>query len=153
MNLATLFSESVQRHPQKVAIYFGDKEISYADISARAQAVAAHLKNQLGVKPGDRVALWLKNCPEFIMSVYGILFADAVVVPMNNFLKPAEAAYILNDGGIDVLITDAELGAHFPELSAARPSLKMLKVEEFASLPAGAGDNSSRTAKDLAVII
>src|SRR5579864_1974761 len=136
MNLASAFSDSAQKHPQKIAIYFGDKEISYADLLARAQAVAAHLKNQLRVKPGDRVGIWLKNCPEFIEAVYGILYADAVVVPLNTFLKPAEAGYILNDGGIDVLITDAELGAHFAELSALRPQLKMLKAEEFASLPA-----------------
>ena len=153
MNLATDFSDSTQKHPQKVAIYFGDKEISYADLLGRAQAVAAHLKNHLGVKAGDRVGLWLKNCPEFIMGVYGILFADAVVVPLNNFLKPAEAGYILNDGGIDVLITDGEMGAHFPELMAARPSLKMLKAEEIASLPGGTTISSSREEGDLAVII
>jgi long-chain acyl-CoA synthetase len=152
MNLATDFSATAQKHPQKVAIYFGDKEIPYTDLLARAQAVAAHLKNNLGVKPGDRVGVWLKNCPEFIEAVYGILFADAVVVPMNNFLKYAEAGYILSDGGIDVLITDAELGAHFPELAAARPQLKMLKAEEFASLPTAAL-NSSRKESDLAVII
>jgi long-chain acyl-CoA synthetase len=153
MNLATDFSESAQKHPQKAAIYFGDKEISYTALLARAQSVAAHLKNNLGVKAGDRVAIWLKNCPEFIEAVYGILFADAVVVPMNNFLKPAEAAYILNDGGIDVLITDAELGGHHPELSTLRPSLKMVKAEEFAALPASVNHISNRSDKDLAVII
>src|SRR5215469_2926505 len=153
MNLATDFSDSALKHPQKAAIYFGDKEISYTDLLARAQSVAAHLKNNLSVKPGDRVAIWLKNCPEFIEAVYGILFADAVVVPMNNFLKPTEANYILNDGGIDVLITDGELGAHFPELSAARSSLKMVKAEEFAALPAAANLSSNRSDKDLAVII
>jgi long-chain acyl-CoA synthetase len=153
MNLATDFSDSAQKHPQKAAIYFGEKEISYTDLLARAQSVAAHLKNNLGVKAGDRVAIWLKNCPEFIEAVYGILFADAVVVPMNNFLKPAEANYILNDGGIDVLITDAELGAHFPELAAARSSVKMVKADDFAALPAGAGISSNRSDKDLAVII
>jgi long-chain acyl-CoA synthetase len=153
MNLATAFSDSTQKHPQKVAIYFGDKEISYADLLGRAQAMAAHLRNQLGVKPGDRVGLWLKNCPEFIMAVYGILFADAVVVPMNNFLKPAEAGYILSDGGIDVLITDGELGAHFPELAAGRPQLKMFKAEDLVSLPGATGISSTRKESDLAIII
>jgi long-chain acyl-CoA synthetase len=153
MNLATAFSNCVQRHPQKIAIYFGDKAIPYAGLLAQARAVGAHLQNKLGVKAGDRVGLWLKNCPEFVAAVYGILLADAVVVPINNFLKPPETAYILNDGGIDVLITDEELGAHFPELAAARPQLKILKTEEFASLPAGAGSGSSRKESDLAVII
>jgi len=152
MNLATAFSNSVQKHPQKIAMYFGDKEISYADILAQSQAVGAHLQNRLGVKPGDRVALWLKNCPEFVDAVYGILHAGGVVVPINNFLKPAEAGFILNDAGIDVLICDAELGAHFPELAVIRPQLKMLKVEEFALLQTEEV-SSTRTEADLAVII
>ncbi len=156
MNLATAFSNRVQKHPAKTAIYFGDKEISYGDLLARSQAIGAHLQNQLGVKPGDRVAIWLKNCPEFVESVFGILNAGGVIVPLNNFLKASEAGYILNDGGIDVLICDAELGAHFPELSALRPNLKMLKIEDFASLQAGGhdvGNGLARTEKDLAVII
>ncbi len=156
MNLAFAFSVCAQKHSQKTAIYFGDKEISYADLLAQSQAVGAHLQSRLGIKPGDRVALWLKNCPEFVSSVFGILHAGAVVVPINNFLKPTEAAYILNDGGIDVLITDAELSAHFPALQAERPSLKILRIEVFASFPSGqspAAIKPERSEKDLAVII
>ena len=157
MNLAAAFSICAQKHAQKIAVFWGDREISYAAILAQSQKVARHLQIQFGVKSGDRVALWLKNCPEFIPCVFGILHADAVVVPINNFLKPAEVAYILNDGGIDVLITDAELGAHFPELAAARPQLKMLKVEEFASLQIENRKsqilNCVRSEQDLAVII
>jgi long-chain acyl-CoA synthetase len=155
MNLATAFANCAQKHAQKIAIYFGEKEISYAELSAQSEKIAAHLQNQFGVQPGDRVALWLKNCPEFVASVFGILRADAVVVPINNFLKPAEVAYILNDGGIDVLISNAELSVHFPELTKARPQLKILTVEEFPELKI---QNStlktcSRNEKDLAVII
>jgi len=156
MNLATAFSHSAQKLSHKTAIYFGDKEISYADLLAQSLAVGGHLQSRLGVGPGDRVGLWLKNCPEFVSSVFGILHAGAIVVPINNFLKPAETAYILNDGGIDVLITDADLAAHFPALQAERPSLKILKVEDFtaeiASQPSPL-TRSERSAQDLAVII
>lgn len=156
MNLATAFSESAQKHLRKTAIYFGDREISYADLLGQSQAVGVHLQKQFGVAAGDRVGLWLRNCPEFVSAVYGILNAGAVVIPINNFLKPAEVVYLLNDAGVDVLICDAELGAHFAELAAARPQLKMLKVEEFASLPAGGhdvGNGLARSEKDLAVIV
>lgn len=154
MNLATAFSNCVQKNSQKIAIYFGEKEISYAELLAQSQKVAAHLKNRFAVKHGDRVAIWLKNCPEFPVSVFGILLADAVVVPINNFLKPAEVAYILNDGGIDVVITDAELSPGEKELLAARPSLKFLHVEEFQNLDSTEPyPTSSRNEKDLAVII
>lgn len=131
MNLATAFSDSAQKHSSKTAIYFGEKEIGYSDLLAQSQAVAAQLQKQFGVSTGDRVGIWLKNCPEFMAAVYGILHAGAVVVPINNFLKPAEVIFLLNDAGIDVLICDAELGAHFAGLSAARSQLKMFKVEDF----------------------
>ena len=156
MNLATAFTNCAEKHAGKVAIFWGEREISYAKLLAQSQSVAARLQNQLGVKPGDRVALWLKNCPEFVPCVFGILQAGAVVVPINNFLKPVEVAYILDDGGVDVVITDAELGAHSAELKTARPSLKFFQIEEIAAreppdsrfpIP------DSRTEKDLAVII
>ena len=154
MNLATAFSQCAQNHAGKTAIYFGDKEISYRELFAQSEAMTAHLRDQMGVRPGDRVGIWLKNCPEFVAGVFGILGAGGVVVPINNFLKPAEAVYILNDGGIDVLISDADMTAHLAELAAVRPQLKVLKVEEFTSLPKGGpGDGAGRVEGDLAVII
>ena len=132
MNLASAFAASVEKRREKIVLYWGENEFSYAAIFAQACVVAAELAGKLGVKPGDRVALWMKNCPEFVPAVFGVLSAGGVVVPINNFLKPAEVSYILNDSGANVMITDAELSAHFPELAAARPPLKMLKVEEFA---------------------
>ncbi len=132
MNLASAFAASVEKRREKIAIYWGEKEFSYAAVFGQVCAVVAELVGKMGVQPGDRVALWVKNCPEFVPAVFGILSAGGVVVPINNFLKPAEVSYILNDSGANVVITDADLSAHFPELAAARPLLKMLKVEEFA---------------------
>ncbi|HXR46194.1 MAG TPA: long-chain fatty acid--CoA ligase [Candidatus Limnocylindrales bacterium] len=132
MNLASAFAASVEKRSEKIAIYWGETELSYAVVFGQVCTVVAALTGKLGVKPGDRVALWMKNCPEFVPAVFGILSAGGVVVPINNFLKPAEVSYILNDSGANVVITDSELSAHFPELAAARPLLKMLKVEEFA---------------------
>ena len=155
MNLGTAFATCARKHARKIAIFWGDREISYAEILAQSQNIAAHLQSQFGVKPGDRVALWLKNRPEFVPCVFGILQAGAVVVPINNFLKPAEVGYILNDGGIDLVITDAELSVHQKELVAARPALKILRVEKFSALraPHSALRDSSRSEQDLAVII
>jgi long-chain acyl-CoA synthetase len=155
MNLATAFADCAKKHSSKTAIFWGERAIPYADLLAKSQKVSGHLRNKVGVKPGDRVALWLKNCPEFVECVFGILEADAVVVPVNNFLKPGEVGYILNDGGIDVVVTDAELGAHAAELKAARPALKIFQIEEVAALDSTSGlkTPSSRSEKDLAVII
>jgi long-chain acyl-CoA synthetase len=155
MNLALAFARCAEQNASKTAVFYGERQISYAEIEAQAWKLAGHLQAKLGVKPGDRVALWLKNCPEFVPAVFGILGAGGVVVPINNFLKPAEVNYILSDGGIDVVITDAELGVHAAELKAARPALRLFPVEEFATLSAAACPETAsvRSEKDLAVII
>src|SRR6266487_2973359 len=160
MNLASAFAASAQKRPDKVALYWGEREFTYDTLLKQSCAVAAQLAGQYHVKAGDRVALWLKNRPEFVPALFGILNAGAVVVPINNFLKPAEVNYILQDAGIDVLVTDEELAVHSPALTAARPQLKLLKVEDFApaeaaisAVPRSALPASSSAESDLAVII
>ena len=158
MNLAIAFANSVAQRPAKIALYYGESEFTYASLLARAEAVAALLADKYDVKPGDRVALWLKNRPEFIVSVFGILGAGAVMVPVNNFLKPDEVNYILRDAGIDVLITEPDLLAFAPALTAARPQLKLLSVEDYPAEPPLAAAPArlaavTRAEGELAVII
>src|SRR6266404_3172679 len=136
MNLVNAFSASVEKNPQKIALFWGDREYSFTELEEKMLEVSDYLRRAFAVKPGDRVGLWLKNCPEFIPALFGILHAGAVAVPINNFLKPDEVSYILNDAGIDVLLTDADLGAHFHALATERPSLQLFVVQEH-SLPAG----------------
>ena len=106
MNLAVAFSNCAQKNAQKTAIFYGEREISFAELHAQSLKAAAHLQNNFAVKPGDRVAIWLKNCPEFVAGVFGILQTGAVVVHINNFLKPTEISYILADGRIKDLILE-----------------------------------------------
>jgi long-chain acyl-CoA synthetase len=130
MNLAIAFAESVARRRDKTALYWGESEWTYTALLAGADALAGVLTGRFGVKPGDRVALWLKNRPEFITALFGILGAGAVLVPINNFLKPDEINHILQDAGIDVIITESELMMHEPALRAARPHLRVLVVDD-----------------------
>jgi len=134
MNLASAFAASANKHSEKIALFWGEQEFSYAKLWEETVFVSDRLQSQFGVKPGARVGLWLKNCPEFVPAFFGILQAGAVVVPINNFLKPAEVNFILEDAGIDVLITDKELAAHFPVLSSARTSLKLYEVQGLIGL-------------------
>ena len=162
MNLAGAFAETVQKQSQKIALFWGESHYSYADLWRSSVLVSHHLQQHFAVKPGDRVGLWLKNCPEFIPSLFGILHAGAVVVPINNFLKPDEVNYILGDAGIDVVITDAELGAHHRALEVVRPHLKLFRIEQLEELETTAGSLGSESRhsplpkcaeSDLAVII
>ncbi len=157
MNLADAFTQSAQQRTEKVAVFWDETTLTYATLQTQARAVAGQLTENFGVQPGDRVGLWLKNRPEFIPALFGILNAGGVVVPINNFFKPAEVSYILDDAGIEVLITDEELGVHFPTLASARPSLRICKIEAAVAasseiIPRKA-PIAKRTESDLAVII
>ncbi|MFM2295415.1 MAG: hypothetical protein RLZZ350_1828 [Verrucomicrobiota bacterium] len=134
MNLAHAFATSAQKNSTQIALCWGDREFTYAELLAQAQGVTARLQTEFAVQPGDRVALWVKNCPEFIPAVFGILGAGAVVVPINNFFKPAEVAFIVRDAGANVIISDASLAEAQTKVLADQPTLKLFKVEEFAEL-------------------
>src|SRR5215510_5641941 len=131
MNLPRAFGASASQNSQKTALFWGDREFSYTELWGQSLAVAAQLQDEFGVKPGNRIALWLKNCPEFVPALMGALRTGAVVVPINNFLKPDEVNFILRDAGADLLITNDELGTHSAALRVARPELRLWHVEKF----------------------
>jgi len=157
MNLPLAFARSADTWPEKTAIFWGLEEIPYQALLRQSQVVARHLVQQMGVQPGDRVGLWLRNRPEFIPAFFGTLMSGSVVVPINNFLKPDEVNYIVGDAGIRVLITDEELAQQAPALQAAHPQLRLLPVESFTWLaPAPPGwepPGFDRATNDLAVLI
>ena len=84
-NLAAAFAASASVHSDKPALYWGESQFSYRHHADHAAALAQMLVTRLGVRPGDRVGIWLKNCPEFVTALFGILGAGAVVVPRTRF--------------------------------------------------------------------
>jgi long-chain acyl-CoA synthetase len=160
MNLAHAFAMSAEAHARKPALFWGEQEHSYELVLAQSRFLASHLHHRFGVQPGDRVGLWLKNCPEFVPALFGILQLGAVVVPINNFLKPDELHHIVTDAGIRLLITDASMTEHLPAVRSLHPELQAWMVEEFsrpenasAALTARAPSLRAPTTDDLAVII
>ena len=163
MNVASAFSESVQKHSEKTALFWGDTKYTYSELWSRTLFVSGILRVQFNIAPGDRVALLLKNCPEFVPALFGVLQAGGVAVPINNFLKPDEISHILNDAGIDIIITDTELSAHFQVLKTKRAALRLMNVQNvlssFPQPPAGIRfdtellKNPNRKESELAVLI
>jgi fatty-acyl-CoA synthase len=74
---------SAQRYPDKPFLIFYDTALTFAGLSGRGDALAGFLEQQCGVRKGDRVLLFMQNSPQFVIAYYGILRANAVVVPMN----------------------------------------------------------------------
>jgi long-chain acyl-CoA synthetase len=152
-NLPGALAKPTQLAPGKIALFWGAAKISYGEIWSQSLGVAARLRTEFGVRAGDRVGLWLKNCPEFVPAFFGILQAGAVVVPLNNFLKPPEVSFILADAGIDVMILDETMREGFGQLQADRPGLRALAVEDFSSFSGSTEEGRNRSESDLAVII
>ncbi len=154
MNLALAFAQSARCDFSKTALFWGDVRFSYGRFWGQTLLVAQRLRSAFGVRRGDRVGVWLKNCPEFVPALFGIWQAGAVAVPINNFLKPDEVQFILADAGIETVILDESLKDGFATLAAERPGLKSLFVESLAG-QAGeeAGPAAHLAESDLAVIV
>src|SRR4051794_29949202 len=95
-NLATILTDSAERHGDKTAVKLDDVEVSYGLLNEGSKGLAGLLREK-GVERGDRVGLMLPNVPYFPLIYYGILRAGAVVVPMNVLLKGREVNFYLED--------------------------------------------------------
>ena len=85
-NLVMMFKKSAERFSDKTALFFSDKKISYKELYQMSQGLSQGLKN-LGIKKGDKVAIFLHNTPEFVAAYFAIISIEAVCVPVNNMLK------------------------------------------------------------------
>ncbi|MCI0486007.1 MAG: long-chain-fatty-acid--CoA ligase [Blastocatellia bacterium] len=109
--------------PDNVAICFEDKRLTFADLDAESNRLANGLR-ALGLESGDRLGLFLPNCPEFVIGFYAASKLGAVVCPLNSSYREREITYQLNDAGARVLLTHAKL---LPVVEAARPNLESVR--------------------------
>ncbi len=156
MNLASAFTASAAASLEKPAVHWGESTVLYGKLLGETQAVAHLLKDTFGVEPGARVGLLIRNRPEFIPAFFGVLMAGAVVVPFNTFLKADEITFIINDAGVDVLLTEQAMEETLAVLRDRLPDLQTWNVEHLEDLGhdrTGAAPLATRTAGDLAVIV
>ncbi len=103
MNIAQILRASVERNPDRLALVFGYRRWTYAAWFARIERMARALR-KLGVRPGDRVALFLWSSEFSVTSYFACQLLGAVAVPLNHRLSASEAAFIIEDSGARVLI-------------------------------------------------
>jgi long-chain acyl-CoA synthetase len=95
-NLASILARSAETTPTKTALVAGDTELDYATLDTFARMFAGALRD-LGVRPGEHVALVLPNVPQFTVAYFGCHYAGNPVVPLNPLLTADELAYHLED--------------------------------------------------------
>lgn len=114
--LGDQIDKTAARYPDHEAIIFNEQRISYGELRERVNKLAKGLL-ALGVQKGDKVALWLSNCPEFIYAKFAIAKIGAVMVPLNTRYKSHEIEYILGHSDSTTLIMmDNFLGINFIRL-------------------------------------
>jgi len=131
---------SATRFPDKAAYVFFGRPLSYLDLRTEAERLAGWLQS-VGVEAGDRVAVFMQNCPQYPVSVYGVLRANAVVVPVNPMNRAEEFKHYIVDPQTRVVICSADLVDIVAAANAALPESQRVRhvlVTRYTdAMPAG----------------
>lgn len=122
--LSEMLRERARRHPDRPAVIFYGAALSYAALDRLSDRFAALLVAE-GVRPGDRVAVFLPTCPQFHVAFFGILKARAVHVPVNPLFREQELLYELEDTGAEVIVAQDQL---MPLLRSVRDRTPLRRV-------------------------
>jgi len=106
MDLGSLVARNARMVPDKEGLIFEDKRYTWKEVNEKVNTIANALIG-LGMKKGDKVAMWMMNTDMFVFTFYGIVKAGGVAVPVNFRLAPPEAEYIFNNcDAISVVFDD-----------------------------------------------
>jgi fatty-acyl-CoA synthase len=127
---------SAKRWPHKPAYVFFGQSLTYLELFRQAEALAGWLNKQ-GVCRGDRVALFLQNCPQYIVAFYAVMRCDAVVVPVNPMNRAEEFGHYITDPDTQVVICGVDGAAIVAQANAELPAeqrLKAILVTRYADM-------------------
>jgi long-chain acyl-CoA synthetase len=125
LNLAHLLLQSALRQPDRPALAVGKKAVlTYRELASRVTGLSAGLRKKLSLQPGDRVALAMKNCPEYYELLFACWHAGLAAVPMNAKLHAREFAYILENSGAKVCFVT-------PDLESAVNGISILELKNL----------------------
>jgi fatty-acyl-CoA synthase len=116
---------SARRFPNKPFLVYYDTRVSFAEFHNEAERVAGFLQQRCGIRQGDRVLLLMQNSPQFMIGYYGILRANAVVVPLNPMNLTQEILCYAQDAGAQILLVSQEL---YPRVEALLKSKDLKHV-------------------------
>jgi len=116
--LQDLLACAAQRWPQRRALTHGTMHLAYAELQQQVQRLALALVRQ-GVRPGDRVLVWLDKGVPAVVASFAVVAAGAVLVPANPLLKPAQVQHMLDDTEAVLLLTQAVRVQALQELGGA----------------------------------
>jgi long-chain acyl-CoA synthetase len=125
MLLYDIISHGAAEYPDRIAFIFRDNSVTYGQLAAQVNRAASALKSR-GIRPEDRVAILLPNCPQFPIAYFAITALGAVCVPVNPLLKPQELVYMWADSEVKAVITATPFIANVTEAKQGVPSLQLV---------------------------
>ena len=125
---------NARRYPDKTALVFFGRHLTYGELAADVERVAAYLQS-LGVGRGDRVVVLMQNSPQLVIAHYAIMRANAVAVPVNPMNRADELQHYITDPDAKVALTSGDLAGELVKASNALPAgsgLQHLVVTQFS---------------------
>lgn len=125
-----VMQNAVDKPDQPSYVFYGN-ELTWKELSDQTKRFAQFLKNQ-GVMKGSRVALFMQNCPQYVIGHYAIQMLGAVVIPLNPMYKESELEYFVNEAEIEVIITGQELYEQLIDIREKLSSLSLVITTNYA---------------------
>jgi fatty-acyl-CoA synthase len=128
---------SARRYPNKPFLVFYDTEVTFSAFLDEAQRIAGFLERECGVQRGDRVLLYMQNSPQFAIGYYGILRANAVVVPINPMSLTEDLLRYAQDAGARTAIVSQELYGRVEPLAGPGRALEHVLIAAYSDYVKG----------------
>jgi long-chain acyl-CoA synthetase len=132
-HLGQFLQETTVKYPSNNALSFFGNKITYQQLLGISHAFTSALQNNQ-VQKGDRVAIMLPNCPQYVMAYYGILSAGAIVTQLNPMLVEREIEYILNDSGAETIVV---FDALYPRVKSVQANTSLKNIIVVSLQPSG----------------
>ncbi|MEH7076768.1 long-chain-fatty-acid--CoA ligase [Neobacillus drentensis] len=131
--LGQILEETAEKYPDNSALSFYGRKFTYQQLNLLVRTFTSALqRNQ--VQKGDRVAVMLPNCPQYVISYYGILTAGAIVTQVNPMSVERELEYILKDSGAETIVV---LDALYPRVKSVQAQTKLKNIIVVSLQPSG----------------
>lgn len=124
ISLSQVLLDTTAKFPQNNALSFYGKKITFQELTFTTNAFASALQKS-GIQKGDRVAIMLPNCPQYVISYYGVLTVGAIVTQVNPMSVEREIEFILNDSEAETIIVFDPL---YPRVKSIQKNTKLKNI-------------------------
>lgn len=124
-------NQNAKERPNDTAYIFYGNEITWNQLNDDTNRLVHFLKKK-GIKKGDCIALFMQNCPQYLIGHYAIQKLGAIVVPLNPMYKEAELEYLVNEVSIKAIISGQELYERIRNVSGKIPSVEFVLTTNYA---------------------